>query len=132
MRLARVTRKHERRHLDLESGARWERLNPPGEREFDFMLSTYDVAGSSGPDGMFSRHPGKEWGLVLSGRLKITVGFEEYELEAGDSITFDSQTPHRLENPGDEPAHTVWFVIGRSSDVRATWNAVTPPRNGSD
>ena len=41
------------------------------------------------------------------------LGFEQFELEPGDSIGFDSTQPHRLWNLGDEPVHGIWFVVGR-------------------
>ena len=67
------------------------------------------------------RHMGREYGVVLAGRLRVTIGFdeEEYELGPGDSIAFESSRPHRLENAGDEPVEAIWFVVGRSqSDAR--------------
>jgi uncharacterized cupin superfamily protein len=50
---------------------------------------------------------------VLSGTLHVIVGFEEYVLEAGDSITFSSSTPHLLKNESDEPARAIWVVRDR-------------------
>jgi mannose-6-phosphate isomerase-like protein (cupin superfamily) len=66
------------------------------------------------------RHMGREYGLVLSGRLRVTIGFDdEHELGPGDSIAFESSRPHRLENAGSEPVEAIWFVVGRShSDAR--------------
>ena len=66
------------------------------------------------------RHMGREYGLVLSGRLRVIIGFdEEHELGPGDSIAFESSRPHRLENAGSEPVEAIWFVVGRShSDPR--------------
>ena len=43
-----------------------------------------------------------EFGHVLSGTLRVVVGFDEFVLEPGDSITFPSSTPHRLVNDGEE------------------------------
>jgi mannose-6-phosphate isomerase-like protein (cupin superfamily) len=34
-------------------------------------------------------------------------------LKSGDSICFDSTTPHSYRNEGSEPAVGVWFVIER-------------------
>ena len=68
------------------------------------------------------RHMGREYGLVLSGHLRVTIGFDEeqHELGPGDSIAFESSRPHRLENAGDEPVEAIWFVVGRShSDAQA-------------
>jgi transcriptional regulator with XRE-family HTH domain len=118
-----LVRRHDERPLiELESGVRWERLNPTGEPDVDFLEVVYDVGGASSPGGKFVHHAGREYGVVTSGTLKVTVGFREYELGAGDSICFDSAVPHRLESVGDEPARAIWFVIGRaSSDARAQW-----------
>ena len=44
------------------------------------------------------RHGGREYGHVLSGRLEVQIGFETYSVGPGDSIHFDSTTPHRLSN----------------------------------
>lgn len=117
-----VTRGDERGVIELESGVTWERLNPIGEREVEFLEVTYDVGGASTRGNTFVHHTGREYGVVLSGRLKVTVGFEEFSLEPGDSICFDSAVPHRLETLGDEPAKAIWVVIGRAgSDARAAW-----------
>ena len=123
-----VTRARERGVIELESGVTWERLNPIGERVVEFLEVTYDVGGASSSGNTFVHHSGREYGLVLSGRLKVTVGFEEHSLEPGDSICFDSAVPHRLETIGDEPAKAIWFVIGRAgSDARADWPAPEAP-----
>jgi len=48
-------------------------------------------------------------------------------LGPGDSIAFDSTTPHRLINIGDEPVHAIWLGIGRRTFDRA--GPVHPPRS---
>ena len=119
-----VQRANERKTIELESGVVWERLNPTGDRDVEFLEVTYDVGGASSRDGTYMRHAGREYGLVLSGRLQVTVGYEEFELSPGDSICFESWTPHRLATIGDEPVKAIWFVIGRAgSDHRASWDA---------
>jgi len=55
---------------------------------------------------------------VLSGRLGVRIGFDEYGLGPGDAISFDSSSPHRLWTLGDEPAEAIWVVVGRQSDNR--------------
>ena len=111
-----VQRAGRRLAIELETGVRWERLTPHPDAEADFLYVVYDVGGASAECERFIRHSGREYGLVLSGRLQLTVGFDTYELGPGDSICFDSTVPHRLRNVGDEPAHGVWFVVGRQSD----------------
>lgn len=108
-----------RKAIDLETGVRWERLTPQADADADFLYVVYDVGGASCQEDRFIRHSGREYGLVLSGTLEVTVGFDRYELGPGDSICFDSTVPHCLRNIGTEPAHGVWFVVGRQSDRRA-------------
>ena len=50
-------------------------------------------------------------GYVLSGRLQVRIGFDEYVLEPGDAISIDSSIPHRLATIGDEPVEAIWFVL---------------------
>jgi transcriptional regulator with XRE-family HTH domain len=102
----------ERPVIELDSGVRWERLNPPGDANVEFLEVTYDVGGTSSGGNKFMRHAGSEYGVVLSGLLKVTVGFEDHELRPGDSISFESAVPHRLENVGDEPVRAIWFTVG--------------------
>jgi transcriptional regulator with XRE-family HTH domain len=103
----------ERHVVELDSGVRWERLTSHELEEIDFLHVIYDVGGSSSGDDRLMRHPGREYGYVISGRLGVQLGFERHELEPGDSIAFDSTQPHRLWNLGDEPVHGIWFVVGR-------------------
>jgi transcriptional regulator with XRE-family HTH domain len=128
-----VQRAGSRRAIDLETGVRWERLTPEADPEADFLYVVYEVDGSSCVGDRFIRHAGREYGLVLSGTLEVTVGFDTYELGPGDSICFDSTVPHCLRTVGNKPVHGVWFVIGRQSDVRvaalgAGSEEPTPPR----
>lgn len=105
--------------IDLDTGVRWERLTPSADPDVDFLLVTYPPGSSSSVGGLM-RHAGREYGLVLSGRLEVTTGFTTQELGPGDAIRFDSTTPHRLTNAGDEPVTGVWVVIGRGGTDRRT------------
>ena len=114
-----------REALQLATGVRWERMTADTDPEVDFIWVVYEAGGSSSPEDSFIRHAGREYGLVLSGRLEVTVGFETRVLGPGDSISFDSTTPHRLRNTGDEPATGVWVVVGRRSDPRTETGPAT-------
>jgi mannose-6-phosphate isomerase-like protein (cupin superfamily)/DNA-binding XRE family transcriptional regulator len=116
-----------REALQLATGVRWERMTADADPDVDFIWVVYDVGGSSSPDDGFIRHAGREYGLVVSGRLEVTVGFESTVLGPGDSISFDSTTPHRLRNAGDEPVTGVWVVVGRRTGPRAEG---APPEPG--
>jgi transcriptional regulator with XRE-family HTH domain len=109
-----------RASLQLDSGVTWERLTGAHDPNVDFLFTTYDVGGSSSGGDKLVRHSGREYGIVLSGELEVTVGFETYRLGPGDSCSFDSNEPHRLSNPGDVPTTAIWVVIGRrQSDPRS-------------
>lgn len=108
----------ERAAIDLDSGVRWEELAADREESVDFLLAVYEVGGASTPDRSMMRHDGREYGYVLSGTLTIRIGFHEYELHAGDSVAFESTTPHRLVNHGDVPVQAIWLVVGRDADRR--------------
>ena len=125
-----VQRAVERPAIDLNSGVKWERLMFWGDEDVEFLEATYEAGGSSSPDGSFVRHHGHEFGHVLSGTLRVVVGFDEFILEAGDSITFPSSTPHRLSNEGTETVRAIWVVRGRrggESAKRAAEPTTAPP-----
>jgi transcriptional regulator with XRE-family HTH domain len=117
-----VLRADQRPKVELASGVRWERLTPSPDPEVDFLYVIYEVGGESCPPDALMRHSGREYGLVLSGRLGATIGFDSYELEPGDSVVADSPTPHRFWTIGDEPAIVVWTVVGRAGDPRAEFS----------
>ena len=47
-------------------------------------------------------HEAEEGGIVLSGRLEVTVGEQVQTLSAGDAYRFNSKLPHRFRNTGNE------------------------------
>ena len=104
-----------RQRIRLASGVIWERLTTVSEPGTEFLYVTYEVGGASSPEDAYQRHAGHEWGYVISGRLQVRIGFDEFILEEGDAISIDSGIPHRLANIGEEPVHAVWFVLGRSA-----------------
>jgi len=113
-----IQRGNDRHRIRLASGVLWERLTTVSEPGVEFLYVIYEVGGASSPGDTFQRHSGHEWGYVISGELKVTIGFRDHVLEPGDSISLDSSTPHRLANMGDTPVHAIWFVMGRDADSR--------------
>ena len=111
VRLGPLVRPAERPVLTLDSGVTWERLGVLPGHDTEFLLVTYAPGGSSSSTGELMRHQGSEFGLMLRGELVLTLGFDEQVLRPGDSVSFDSTTPHRYRNDGVEPAVGVWFVI---------------------
>jgi len=108
-----LIRPEDRRKLELESGVTWELLSDLLPHLVDFMFVTYEPGGRSSSSGKLMRHSGTEFAYLLRGKLKIQVGFDEYVLQPGDALAFDSTEPHLLVNEGTEPAEGIWFVLGR-------------------
>jgi transcriptional regulator with XRE-family HTH domain len=105
-----VQRAAGRQTLDLGAGVHWERLTP-GPDPVQFTYSVYRPGGASSDEQSYLRHSGREYGYVVSGQLSVTLAFETFHLDVGDSIAFDSSVPHRLFNEGDVDVVTIWVAI---------------------
>ena len=57
------------------------------------------------------RHAGEELIHMLSGRLDVSVGDQEFQLRRGDSIHFRTDHEHRWRNPAKHPARAVWTAL---------------------
>jgi len=55
-------------------------------------------------------HYGQEFILVLKGSLEITLGDKNYKLKKGDSIYFNSSTPHSFKNMFKGQTEALWVV----------------------
>ena len=104
-----VVRRGGRAVIDIEGGVRWERLTRSTLDHLDFFELVYEPGAESHPRQY--THPGTEMVLVMSGCLEITIGFERYLLEPGDSIDFPSSMPHRYVNPATETARAVTVIL---------------------
>lgn len=101
------------RRAGLDSGGvRFELASPHECESLEAIYGRYEPGATLG-DEPFT-HEGEEWGLILSGRLKVVVGSEIYFLEAGDSIWFPSTTPHLMENVADGVTEYIWVNTQKS------------------
>lgn len=109
---AAVQRADDRKTIQLNAGVRWERLTSHSVPGVEFLYVVYEPGAESGPPDEFQRHSGREWCYVVNGTLHLIVGFDEHVLHAGDAITYDATTPHRLCNRGTAPLEMIWFQLG--------------------
>jgi transcriptional regulator with XRE-family HTH domain len=79
------------------------RMHP--NRVMSFLDETYPPGSDTGMDML--NHEGEEAGVVVEGRLELTVGDDVYILDSGDSYYFRSDQPHRFRNPFDQPARLI-------------------------
>jgi transcriptional regulator with XRE-family HTH domain len=108
-----VVRAAERRHGGNGTGHRYEVLTPPlpGLRAEVSHHSLAPGATTGGEEDPPMHEPGaRETAVVLGGRLRLTCGGVPHDLETGDSVTFESDLPHRFENPGEEQARFIAVV----------------------
>ncbi|MDR0669036.1 MAG: cupin domain-containing protein [Treponema sp.] len=61
------------------------------DRTMEPLLVTLDTRKPPAP---LVRHSGQEFNYVVKGKVRVTVGKRDYDLEAGDTIYFDARLPH--------------------------------------
>ena len=98
--------------IELKGGVSWSRLTSLAESGAEFLEISYSPSAMSGEH--MSHHEGREFGLILDGELVVELGFESYRLGAGDSIIFESTTPHRLSNQSERPMRAIWVVLSKA------------------
>jgi transcriptional regulator with XRE-family HTH domain len=84
-------------------GHSYEVLTPPlpGQRAEVSLHVLAPGAHTAGADDPPMHEPGaRETAVVLEGGLTLHCDGADHRLEAGDSVTFDSDLPHRFANPG--------------------------------
>lgn len=74
-------------------------------RAMTIMHERYRAGADTGSD-MLS-HKGEEGGVVVSGRIELTVGGQTRTLETGDAYYFLSSVPHRFHNPGPDACEII-------------------------
>ncbi|HEX2909970.1 MAG TPA: cupin domain-containing protein [Chloroflexia bacterium] len=106
-----VVHPEERAKLQLTGGITWLRLTPGQENGVEFVEICYKAGATTGDEMHY--HNGREFGVVLEGELTLDLGFERHVLRPGDSIAYDSTTPHRLSNNGPGVMRAVWVNVNR-------------------
>lgn len=74
-------------------------------RTLQLLFETYAPAADTGPR-LYS-HRAEEAGMVLKGKLELTVDGQVFVLRPGDAYYFDSRRPHRVRNIGKSKAEAV-------------------------
>jgi XRE family transcriptional regulator, regulator of sulfur utilization len=83
----------------------------PGQRA-DVSVHTLEPGSTTGGHADPPMHePGsRETAVVLAGALALTVDGTRYDLQEGDSVTFDADLPHHFENGGEEPTRFIAVI----------------------
>ena len=102
----RVVRRQQRKILETAPGVRMELL-AWGRTAMEPHLFRIKPGGGSGES---YTHEGEEFLHVLRGQFEIWLGAKErHLLKTGDSLYFESSTPHRWKNPGRSETSLLWI-----------------------
>jgi transcriptional regulator with XRE-family HTH domain len=63
----------------------------------------------AGTEGLY-HHDGEEFGIILKGQLKLTIGDKTFHAKENDSFYFRSTEPHGFVNDGDEDCLAIWVI----------------------
>ncbi len=111
-----IVRTNERRKRQ-EGQVLYEELANPIEKNGSYAMESYLITvlpGEHTHHGSYG-HLGQEVGFILEGKAIFKYENGEYELDAGDSISFSSSAPHTLVN------------ASKSTVLKALW-VVNPPQ----
>ncbi|MCR1781084.1 cupin domain-containing protein [Nocardioides carbamazepini] len=107
-----VTRRDEQTVAQTSEGATRRVAHQDAAAGVELAVNTYLPGSASGPTA--THHEGREFGVVLAGRLRVELDGETHDLEVGDAIAYGSVLPHRISNVGDVDTVAVWVNIDRS------------------
>ena len=101
-----VVKAGERKMISTGNGVTLYLLTPNLQnRAVEFLYVEYEKGASS---GILHSHSGEEYGIVLKGRLEVTVNGDSFILETGDSVVINSELPHQISNAYAGKSEVVW------------------------
>ena len=97
-----------------------------------YVTYDYDEKQQSLPIHL-TTHSGQEFDIILSGQLKVQVGDHTEVLNEGDSILYNSSTPHGMIAVGGKPCVFCAVVIsGEKEDEKAVRQSLVRARTGEE
>ena len=106
-----IIKANERASL-VEEDIIYEELARPTTPDKDDSIESYVIkipAGSHTHKCSYG-HIGRELGIIVKGKAKLTYDNTEYILEPGDSVSFSAGVPHILQNVGECELEAIWVV----------------------
>ena len=107
----RLIRAGERHAFRIEPGSGEEYVVLAGQvhdRAYSVLYARH-LPGPGGSERPF-RHLGEEFGLVLRGRLRLTIEGDAYEVGAGEWIHYSSHPSHSAHVVSEEPVEALWIL----------------------
>lgn len=103
-----VVKKHDRKKMLLDDGQiQFDLLSSNLQKKAMEALVIRMKKGHTSPE---KTHVGEEVGLVIEGKICVTLAGVEHTLEEGDSIYYSAAIPHMIKNTGDSEAVLFWVM----------------------
>ncbi len=130
-----VTRKGEGQQTAKEPGIEISNLAPFFRNKLAepyYVTYDYDESQQHRPIHL-TTHSGQEFDIILSGQLKVQVGEHTEILSEGDSILYNSSTPHGMIAVGGAPCVFCAVVIsGEKTDEKAVRQSIVQARTSEE
>ena len=130
-----VTRRGEGQQTAKEPGIEISNLAPFFRNKLAepyYVTYDYDESQQHRPIHL-TTHSGQEFDIVLSGQLKVQVGEHTEILEEGDSILYNSSTPHGMIAVGGRKCVFCAVVVsGEKTDEKAVRQSIVRDRTSED
>ena len=130
-----VTRKGQGQQTAREPGIEISNLAPFFRNKLAepyYVTYDYDEAQQHMPIHL-TTHSGQEFDIILSGQLKVQVGEHTEVLGEGDSILYNSSTPHGMIAVGGKPCVFCAVVIsGEKTDEKAVRQSIVQARTSEE
>ncbi|WP_156950608.1 helix-turn-helix domain-containing protein [Terasakiella pusilla] len=105
-----VVRSDKRLEIKYENGVLDQLLTPKSNKNLQLIRCKFPPGGGSDT----YTHKGHEVLLVEQGSMEFWVDGRHFVLNAGDTLSFESNKPHRYINNGDSVAIVYWFITPAS------------------
>jgi transcriptional regulator with XRE-family HTH domain len=105
-----IVRKSERRKLIYPDRTSTYELATPPESDGEFRMLVVTLKAKEYSSENRVSHQDKEVCFVMQGKVEIEFETGGHILEAGDTISFNSQDPHRFYNPAESEAQFLLAV----------------------
>lgn len=90
-------------------------VTPRSERRFQVLRAEIEPHAES-DEGLYTLDCEAEVVHVIEGRFVISFPGKEFDMLAGDTMTFPGREPHSWSNPQDKPAVVLFFLTFRAVD----------------
>lgn len=104
-----VVRFEEQTIVETAEGVHRRLAHEPEDDGLEVAINEY-APGTSSNDRQ-THHEGLEYGVVVEGTITVELEERVYTLHQGDSIHYDSSTPHKISNLGKTPARAFWVNL---------------------